>query len=89
VRPSPLHLQEALRQLLQSGFFVSAITISHCSESQWTVQFHGGNTGTRIAHDVRFQTTSGVERQFRACLSFDPAGLPETIFQSKGLLVHD
>ncbi len=72
LRPSPEALEEALRQLLRRGFFVNAITISHCSESQWTAQFHGGNTGARLVRDVRLRTTSGTKRAFRACLSIDP-----------------
>lgn len=80
LRPSPEHLAEALRQLLRTGFLVTAITISHCSKTQWTTQFHGGNTGARFAHDVRLQTTSGDRRKVRACLFIDPTPRLEQIF---------
>jgi len=62
---------DALRDVLRSGFSVQYATVSHCSTSQWTVQFHGVNRANPLDRNVRLLTTSGATREFRASLSVD------------------
>lgn len=50
---------EAVRRAFRTGFQCCCTTISHCSQSQWDVQFHGADRGLRIEADVRLETTSG------------------------------
>jgi len=71
LEPSGESFAGALRALLRAGFDVQLVTLSHCSQSQWTVEFHGINTGVSNAVDVRFQTTSGAQRKLRGCLSIE------------------
>ncbi|MGB5195094.1 MAG: 2-amino-4-hydroxy-6-hydroxymethyldihydropteridine diphosphokinase [Polyangiales bacterium] len=70
--PSLEHFEEALRELLRSGFEVHCATISDCTQSQWIAQFHGRNCGVRSAAHVRLQTTPGAQRAVRVRLSIDP-----------------
>ena len=70
--PSPGHFEEALRELLRSGFEVHCATISDCTQSQCIMQFHGRNSGARSAAHVRLQTTPGAHRAVRARLSINP-----------------
>ena len=50
---------EAVRRAFRTGFQCCCTTISHCSQSQWDVQFHGADRALRIEADVRLETTSG------------------------------
>ena len=59
----------ALRELFASGFDVGCAAVSHCSNTQWIVHFHGTNQAIPHAHDVRFATTSGERRLHRAHMS--------------------
>ena len=49
---------EAVRRLCRAGFQCCCTTISHCSQSQWNVEFHGAATGLTRDVDVRLETTS-------------------------------
>jgi 2-amino-4-hydroxy-6-hydroxymethyldihydropteridine diphosphokinase len=69
--PSPESFAEALRELSRTGFDLQFATLSHCSQSQWTAEFHGTNTGVSKAAYVRLQTTSGARRKVRGSLSID------------------
>jgi 2-amino-4-hydroxy-6-hydroxymethyldihydropteridine diphosphokinase len=69
--PSPQSFAEMLRELLRTGFRVHCTTLSHCSQAQWTLQFHGLNTGVSHAVDVRLETTFGAQRRARSRLSLE------------------
>jgi 2-amino-4-hydroxy-6-hydroxymethyldihydropteridine diphosphokinase len=68
---SPRALARALRDLFRTGFAVSCVTVSHCSQAQWIAQFHGTISGAPVASDVRLQTTSGSNREVSAELAID------------------
>jgi len=59
----------ALQDLFRTGFSVQQATISHWSESQWLVEFHGVNLGIALDTHVRLCTTSAATREVRAQLS--------------------
>jgi 2-amino-4-hydroxy-6-hydroxymethyldihydropteridine diphosphokinase len=59
----------ALRMALRSGFAIHGATVSHCSKTQWDLQFHGVNDGLARDADVRLVTTLGSTRAFRARMS--------------------
>ena len=61
--PQPERFADALRDLGRDGFEVHRTTISHCSQSQWTVEFHGVHRGFSIDADVRLRTTSSDTRE--------------------------
>lgn len=61
---------DAFREISRAGFSVAHATISHCSNTQWAAHFHGANLAIPMDGDVRFETTSGTSREFRARLSF-------------------
>jgi len=67
--PSPAHFAKLLRELSRTGFEVHCATLSHCSQSQWIAQFHGVNSGTHRAVDVRLRSTSGTRRDALVRLS--------------------
>ncbi|MFW2389047.1 MAG: 2-amino-4-hydroxy-6-hydroxymethyldihydropteridine diphosphokinase [Polyangiales bacterium] len=69
IEAGPEQFAAALRSTLRSGFSIHCATLSHCSESQWDVQFHGVNAAFETEVDVRLQTTSGSDRAFRVHLS--------------------
>lgn len=66
VPPEPERFADALQDIIRSGFEVHRTTISHCSHSQWTVEFHGVHRGFAIDADVRLRTTSSDIR--RCCV---------------------
>lgn len=55
----------AVRGALRTGFAIRRATISHCSKSQWTLEFHGVSMGNSAPTDVRLWTTSGTRRETR------------------------
>ena len=67
--PGAEHFAGALRELFRAGFSVHGATVSHCSKSQWALEFQGVNMGISVDTHVRLQTTSGAQREFNACLS--------------------
>ncbi len=69
IRPGAEPFAAALRQALRTGFSVARATISHCSDAQWTAEFHGVNAGMPVDADVRLQPTSGTQRAVRVELS--------------------
>lgn len=71
--PGPDAFAAALHSALRSGFSVSSITISHCSQAQWTAQFHGGNRGAPVAKGVKLEVAPGVQRRVRARLAINPS----------------
>jgi 2-amino-4-hydroxy-6-hydroxymethyldihydropteridine diphosphokinase len=73
LEPSPARFADVLREIFRTGFQASAVTVSHCSQSQWVAQFHGTNSGAPLTHDVRLQTTSGEKRRARVRLSIESA----------------
>lgn len=62
---------EALQEVSRAGFSVSRATISHWSNTQWVTHFHGVNLAIPSSGDVRLETTSGTNREFRVRLSVD------------------
>ncbi len=60
---------EALRRVLRTGFEVQRATVSHCSNGQWALEFHGGNAGLPVDVDVRCRPTSGSRREQLVALS--------------------
>lgn len=68
VEPSPEGFAAALQGLVRTGFRARAATVSHCSQSQWNVEFHGASQGARSEADVRLWTTSGARRAGRVSL---------------------
>ncbi len=70
--PAPERFADALQDLLRGGFEVHRATISHCSQSQWTVEFHGVHRGFAIEADVRLRTTSSDTRECRVELRTTP-----------------
>jgi len=64
----------ALEHLLRTGFAVDWATVSHCSDAQWAVDFHGVNEGLRVDVDVRLHTTSGERRGIDVALSVTRGG---------------
>lgn len=69
IEPSAEQFACALRDLFRTGFSVHEATVSHCSKSQWAVEFQGVNMGISVDTHVRFRTTLGAEREFSAQLS--------------------
>lgn len=65
----PEAFASAVRIALRSGLAIHGATVSHCSEAQWDLQFHGVNDGLARDSDVRLVTTSGSKRAFRAQMS--------------------
>lgn len=74
IEPSAEQFLRAVRETLHTGFLIHRATISHCSQSQWALEFHGVSLGNPTPTDVRLQTTSGRERSNRAHLAvvFNP-----------------
>jgi 2-amino-4-hydroxy-6-hydroxymethyldihydropteridine diphosphokinase len=56
---------KTVRLLFRDGFQCCCTTISHCSQSQWSVEFHGINRGASVDANVRLQTTLGDSRGVR------------------------
>ena len=69
IEPGPEQFVIALRDLFRTGFSVQGATISHCSKSQWALEFHGVNMGIPFDANVRLRTTSGDQREIHAQLS--------------------
>ena len=69
IEPGAEHFEAALRDLLRTGFSVHGATISHCSKSQWALEFQGVNMGIRFDTHVGLRTTLGAQREFHAQLS--------------------
>jgi 2-amino-4-hydroxy-6-hydroxymethyldihydropteridine diphosphokinase len=65
----PAAFATVLQRLLRTGFAVDRATVSHCSDAQWVLEFHGVNEGLRVDADVRLQPTSGTRRGVDATLS--------------------
>ena len=55
----------AVHEVVRSGFSIHRSTISHCSKSQWALEFHGVSMGKSAATHVRLWNTSPEHRQFR------------------------
>ena len=64
-------LAAMLRHLLRTGFSTVRATVSHCSDAQWAVEFHGVNQGLPVDADVRLHTTSGARREHLVALSLN------------------
>jgi hypothetical protein len=62
----------AVRCLFRTGFQCGCTTISHCSQTQWSVEFHGANTGLTSAADVRLETTSADPGRERVTFVLTP-----------------
>lgn len=62
----------AVRCLFRTGFHCCCTTISHCSQTQWSVEFHGANTGLTSAADVRLETTSADPGRERVTFVLTP-----------------
>jgi 2-amino-4-hydroxy-6-hydroxymethyldihydropteridine diphosphokinase len=71
ISPTAEAFASALREVLRTGFAPQCATMSHCSQSQWAVEFHGVNLGMPVAADVRLRTTLGAERENRVLLAWD------------------
>ena len=71
VAPSAEGFVEGVREVFRTGFSVHRATVSHCSKAQWTVEFHGVNTGFLSPPHVRLETTSGTRREVRARLTLE------------------
>ena len=69
IEAGPEAFASAVRTALRSGFAIHFATVSHCSEAQWDLQFHGVNDGLARDSDVRLVTTLGSKRAFRARMS--------------------
>ena len=63
----------AVRRLFRSGFQCCCTTVSHCSQTQWTVEFHGADTGLRYDADVRYATTSADPDRVRVRFAVGPS----------------
>lgn len=70
IKPDPDEFAVALRDLFRIGFAPQRATVSHCSQSQWSVELHGVNMGIPVDADVRLWTTLGAEREVHAKFSF-------------------
>jgi len=68
IEPGAEQFACALRDLFRTGFSVHRATISHCSKSQWALEFQGVNMGISVDTHVRLRTTLGAEREFSAQL---------------------
>lgn len=66
IEPGVEPFSTAVRNALRGGFSIHCVTLTHCSEAQWDLQFHGASTGSATDADVRLQTTSGTNRAIRA-----------------------
>jgi 2-amino-4-hydroxy-6-hydroxymethyldihydropteridine diphosphokinase len=51
---------QTVRRLFRSGFQCCCTTMSHCSQAQWNVEFHGACTGLTLDADVRLEPRSGA-----------------------------
>ena len=69
IEPGAEQFAGALRELFRTGFSVHGVTISHCSKSQWALEFQGVNMGIAVDTHVRLRTTLGAQREFHAQLS--------------------
>jgi 2-amino-4-hydroxy-6-hydroxymethyldihydropteridine diphosphokinase len=69
IEPGVEHFSSAVRDLLQKGFSIHRATISHCSKSQWAVEFHGAHMGNPGPTDVRLWTTPGNHRPIHVQLA--------------------
>jgi len=69
IQPGAQQFVIALRDLFRTGFSVHRATISHCSKSQWALEFHGVNMGIPFDANVRLRTTLGDQREIHAQLS--------------------
>ena len=66
IPPSFEAFATTVRHLFRIGFQCCCTTISHCSQSQWRVEFHGANYGVPVDADVRLETTLDDPRPVRA-----------------------
>jgi len=64
---------QTVRRLFRTGFQSCCTSISHCSQSQWSVEFHGANHGVGVDADVRLERTLDDSLPVRA--SFVVRGL--------------
>lgn len=71
IAPEAEALADTVAELLRTGFTLHRVTLSHCSESQWAMQFHGVNAGISIDAHVGLRSTSGSKRPVRAELTID------------------
>ncbi len=65
IEPGVERFSAALQEVLRSGFAIHRSTISHCSKSQWSLEFHGVSMGKPVAAHVRLWNTSPERRRFR------------------------
>lgn len=69
VAPDVEALASAVRDVLQRGFSIHRMTVSHCAKSQWAVEFHGACSANPRPTDVRLWTTPASHRQIRLRLA--------------------
>jgi 2-amino-4-hydroxy-6-hydroxymethyldihydropteridine diphosphokinase len=69
IEPGVQEFSSAVRHVLQKGFSIHRATISHCSKSQWDLEFHGACLGNPRPADVRLWTTPGTHRAIRVQLA--------------------
>ncbi len=69
IKPGAEHFAIALQSLFRTGFSAQQATISHCSQSQWLVEFHGVNLGIALDTHVRLCTTLDTTGEVHAQLS--------------------
>lgn len=62
IEPGVKEFSAAVREALRTGFSIHRVTISHCSKTQWSVEFHGACMGNPVPSDVRLWTTPGSHR---------------------------
>jgi 2-amino-4-hydroxy-6-hydroxymethyldihydropteridine diphosphokinase len=62
IKPGVQEFSGAVRDVLRAGFSIHLATISHCSKTQWALQFHGACIGNPPPTDVRLRTTPGRNR---------------------------
>jgi len=69
IEPGVEEFSNAVRDVLRTGFSIHRATISHCSKSQWALEFHGARIGNSASADVRLWTTPGTHRPIRVKLA--------------------
>jgi len=62
IEPGVDEFSDAVREVRRTGFSIHRATISHCSKTQWVLEFHGACVGNPIPTDVRLRTTPGRNR---------------------------
>ncbi len=66
IDPTPEAFANRVQAVCRSGFSVHRTTISHCSQSQWRVQFHGACLGIRTDAHVGLSPTLDPSSRVRA-----------------------